>query len=170
MFFVWSPAQNETPSIERLIEQYSREIMRLCYLYLKDYQLAEEAAQDTLYKAYVKYAGFQQQSSEKTWIIRIAVNVCLDYLRSCKKREYVSDECVRLSLEREASEYTDHESVDLLNAVYNLPAEYKEVILLRYYEQYSVQEIAALLRKKPNTISVRLKRAKEMLKTRLEVN
>ena len=52
--------------------------------------------------------------------------------------------------------------------VYQLPPEYREVILMRYYQDLPVKEIAGILKQRPNTVSVRLKRAREMLKLELE--
>ena len=60
--------------IERLIMEYGDAILRMCYLYLKDYHLAEDAAQETFIKAMKHYESFHQKSSEKTWLTRIAIN------------------------------------------------------------------------------------------------
>lgn len=166
--FAAQPDCSTEPDINRLIDCYSPSLTRLCYLYLKDYQLAQEAVQDILYKAYTKYSSFSRKSSEKTWITKIAINVCKDYLRRPACRELVSSETVQLAAQREDSPYTRSSSVELLHAVYALPAVYKEVILMRYYQDLSVNEIAKILHEKPNTVSVHLKRAKELLKIGLE--
>ena len=59
MFFVLPLAEERKPDIERLIEEYSKPLMRMCYMILKDEQLAEEAAFDTLYKVYKNYKSFR---------------------------------------------------------------------------------------------------------------
>ena len=64
------------PFLERLMNTYGDELLRMCFLYLKDYQLAEDAVQDTFLKAMKSYQFFQHQSSEKTWLTRIAINCC----------------------------------------------------------------------------------------------
>lgn len=162
-----SPSRQE-PDIERLMDTYSTQLMRMCYLYLKDYHLAQEAVQDILYKAYTKYSTFRRSSSEKTWIMKIAVNVCRDYLRRPEAREYVDSEAVALAAERQPTPYTGSDSIELLNLVYSLPVEYKEVVILRYYQGFAVKEIAKMLHEKPNTISVRLKRAMVLLRQEWE--
>lgn len=167
MFFILSPVQNEKPEINRLIDNYSKNLMRLCYLYLKDYHLAEDAVQDTLTKAYVKYNTFNKNSSEKTWITRIAINVCKNYLRKSSNKEFSSNECVLLSFasnEESEANYRDEESILLLNAVYSLPEIYKQVILLYYYQNLRITEISKILKQKDVTISVRLLRARKLLK------
>lgn len=167
MFFSLHTIAYEEVDIDELIEKYSKQLMRLCYLYLKDYQLAEEAVQDTLYKAYKKYYSFRGESSEKTWITRIAINICKDYMRKSSYKE-ITDNSSFSSIyaleDEELSIYANEDSLELLNAVYTLPIKYREVILLHYYEELSVKEIADSLREKPNTISVRLRRAKEIMK------
>lgn len=171
MFFnlFWStPLERQEPDIERLMDTYSTQLTRLCYLYLKDYQLAQEAVQDALYRAYKKYSTFRSASSEKTWVTAIAMNICRDYLRRPFSREFVDSETVELTADREPGLYTGADSVELLNLVYTLPVEYKEVVLLRYYQGFTVKEIGKMLQEKPNTISARLRRAMELLRQEWE--
>jgi RNA polymerase sigma-70 factor (ECF subfamily) len=73
-----------------------------------------------------------------------------------------------VSEEEAACEFRSEESIALLNAVYKLPIKYRQVILLRYYQQMSVAEIAKVLNEIDNTISVRIKRAHDMLKKALK--
>ena len=68
--------------IEQLINDYGNSIFRMCFLYLKDYHLAEDATQDTFIKAMYSYNSFQNQSSEKTWLIQIAINICKNMMRT----------------------------------------------------------------------------------------
>lgn len=138
---------------------------------LKDEQLAEEAAFDTLYKVYKNYKSFRGDSSEKTWITRIAINTCKSYMRKASYKEIAAGNYISLAYASEeelAEPFRSDESIALLNAVYSLPMKYKKVILLRYYQEMKVCEIAKVLKEKENTISVRIKRAKEMLKELLK--
>jgi len=74
------------PDSENLISQwirdYEKELLRLCFVYLKDAALAEDAVQETFIKAYKHLEGFRGDASPKTWLVRIAVNVCKDMRRS----------------------------------------------------------------------------------------
>lgn len=167
MFFILPPAQNEKPDINRLINDYSKNLMRLCYLYLKDYHLAEDAVQDSLIRAYIKYYTFSNQSSEKTWITRIAINVCKNYMRKASYRELAGSDSILsgfASNDESTKEYRDEDSILLLNAVYSLPEKYRQVILLYYYQGLNTSEISKILKEKEGTISVRLKRARDLLK------
>ena len=69
-------------NIEEMIARYGDDILRLCLLYLGDRQLAEDAFQETFVKAWKGRDAFRGESSEKTWLSRIAVNTCRDMLRS----------------------------------------------------------------------------------------
>lgn len=166
IFFQTGAVSDGEPDIERLIARYSQPLTRLCYLYLKDEQLAQEAVQDTLYRAWCKYRSFSGRSSEKTWITAIAVNICKDYMRKPSYREIPVDPSVPVQAHSNGG--CDTDSMELLNLVYQLPDDYREVILMRYYQDLSVREIARVLRKRPNTVSVRLKRARELLRKELE--
>ncbi len=166
IFFQTGAVSDGEPDIERLMDRYSQPLMRLCYLYLKDEHLAQEAVQDTLYRAYCKYGSFSGKSSEKTWITAIALNICKDYMRKPSYREIPMDPSI--SVLAGSGQSCDTDSMELLNLVYQLPDDYREVILMRYYQDLSVGEIARVLRKRPNTVSVRLKRARELLRAELE--
>ena len=60
--------------LDRLMNEYGDDILRVCYLYLKDYHLAEDAVQETFIRAMRSYGSFGHRSKEKTWLTRIAVN------------------------------------------------------------------------------------------------
>lgn len=171
MFFILHTIQEDKPDIEKLISDYSKSLTRLCYMMLKDAQLAEEAAWEALYKAYKGYSRFRGDSSEKTWITQIAINVCKSYMRKASFKEITSSNYISLTYASEdeaVAGFRSEESVALLNAVYALPDKYKQVILLRYYQQLSVSEIAKILKEKENTISVRIRRARALLKDALK--
>ena len=74
----FSPDAQKEMHLEQLMNQYGDSLLRLCYLYLKDAALAQDAVQDTFVKAWKKLDTFEGRSSEKTWLCRIAVNTCRD--------------------------------------------------------------------------------------------
>ncbi|WP_141502369.1 sigma factor [Paenibacillus luteus] len=65
--------------MKRIIAEYGNSLLRMCFLYLKDIRLAEDAVQDTLIKVYKSYSQFKGHANEKTWIMKIAINVCKNY-------------------------------------------------------------------------------------------
>lgn len=152
--------------IGRLITRYGNSVLRMCYLYLKDYQLAEDITQETFLKVYEKYDTFENRSSEKTWIMKIAINQC----KNCMRTHWFK----RISIDSipEIADYGGYDTLISRNAIsleiMKLPPKYKEVILLYYYQELSVKEIAAILNQKEATVLQRLKRAREQLKPHLK--
>ncbi len=174
-FFIHRMTESE---LSNLMDEYGTELLRLCFMYLKDYQLAEDAVQETFLKVYTKYSSFRGNSSIKTWITTIAMNVCRDYMRkrSYKERPLILPEA---SDEQDAYEErlihdnaltfgkTDEDwdnKIMVLKAVSKLPEIYRKTILLYYYSGLSTDEIAKALKCAKATVNVRLKRARDMLK------
>lgn len=164
-----APPQNATlcsasPDMDRIVQQYGDALMRMCFLYLKDVHLAQDAVQDTWLKVYRNYDKFDANSSEKTWIMRIAINVCKDYLRSAWHRKVnVQDVLAEIPVDGET-----HEDDTLLIEIMRLKPHYREVILLFYYQDMKISDIAKVTGSPESTVSVRLKRAREQLRKRLE--
>ena len=140
-------------------------LKRLCYLYLHDEAMAEDAVQETFLKVYRSLTNFRGEANEKTWLTRIAINTCKDMLRSGWFRHMdrrVTAET--LPARQEADPY--HREVAA--AVMNLPRKLREVILLYYYRGLTMEEIAEVLEISQPAVSGRLKRAREKLKAELK--
>ena len=148
-----------------LLEEHGDHLLRLCTLYLGDRSQAEDAVQDTFLRALRAWPGFRGDCAVETWLVRIAINVCKDYLRSAWNRRVSVVEALN---EIPAAEDSPHEDDTLLREIMNLKPKYKEVILLFYYQDMKISEIARVLDAPESTVSVRLKRAREQLKKRLE--
>ncbi len=142
------------------IERYADTVRRICMLHLKNYADTEDIFQ-TVFLKYALYSGtFESDAHEKAWIIRVTVNACKDLLKSFFRSRTVSlDSIGELPYEDEHRE--------VLEAVLALPAKYRDVVYLFYYEQYTAAEIAAMLHRNENTIYTQLKRAKALLKEKL---
>ena len=69
-------APDRNLKFEKLVDQYQKPVLHMCYLYLCDKTLAEDAVQDTFLKVYQNLDTYRHESSEKTWIMRIAINTC----------------------------------------------------------------------------------------------
>ncbi len=151
------------PDMDRLIAEYGSSLLRLCCLLLKNKAQAEDAVQDTFIKVYEKYASFEGRSSEKTWITAIAVNACRNYLRSPWHRRNAGEEGLYLA-EQSPPELPDG---TVMQAVMKLPAKYREVILLAYYQELRTGEIAGILGIPAATVATRLRRARHMLEGEL---
>lgn len=166
MGYISVPNSKPIPDIRNLISEYGDSLLRMCLLYLKDIHLAEDAVQDTLIKVHKSYSKFKGDSEEKTWVMRIAINVCKNYLRSSWWKRI--DEAVVLEQIPSSSIDDSMQDDSLLLEIMKLSPKYKEVILLFYYQDMKIREIAEVLNTPEATIAVRLKRAREILKIKLK--
>ena len=82
MEVVTGPDFVHTQTLNRLVEQYQTDLLRMCYLYLHDAELARDAVQETYLKAYRALDSFRGECGEKTWLMKIAMNTCRDLRRS----------------------------------------------------------------------------------------
>lgn len=138
------------------IEQYADMVFRLCMVNLKNQADAEDVFQTVFLKYTMHSKPFSSTEHEKAWLIRVTLNTCRDLLKSIFRKNTVS-------LEEAASVISPEQSV-VLDAVRSLPKHYRDVVYLHYYEGYTAQEIASILKKNPNTVYTHLTRARNMLK------
>ena len=151
------------------MNQYGDYIARTCYIYLKDWALAEDAVQEVFIKAYKHMSEFRKESSEKTWLTSIAINICKNYVRTSWFRK------VQIGIEKiEAYNTLEDELLnqinqsELLKQVMDLPIKYREVILLYYYQDFKINEIAEILGISESSIKMRLNRGRKKLKDDFE--
>ncbi len=143
--------------------QYGAAVKRMCWLQLGDIHLAEDAAQETFIKVWRGSGSFRGESTEKTWILRIAINTCRDmrraaWFRRVDRRRAAEDMPIKAA----------ENGVDLAGEMAALPPRYREILLLYYYQGMQLTEAAQVLRVNLNTAKSRLQRARKLLKTELE--
>ncbi len=152
--------------LENLMEQYGDEIKRFCTLQLRDPFQAEDAAQDTFVKAWRALDTFRNESSQKTWLMHIAVNTCRDYQRTGwfrhMDRRIVPEELPEQSREDEVPDE------EVTEAIRSLPSKLRTMILLRYYEGLSLKETAAAAGISLATAKRQISKANQLLHERLE--
>lgn len=160
------PNQKIIPDMNKLVKEYGDSLLRMCFLYLKDLHMAEDAVQDTFLKVYKSYMNFKGDCEEKTWITRIAINVCKNYLRSSWWKRI--DEAAALENITVGNSTDTLKDESLLLEIMKLSPKHKEVILLFYYQGMKIREIAVVLNIPEDTVSVRLLRARGNLKKKLK--
>ena len=140
--------------------EYKDYIYRTCILYLKDHHLAEDCTQDVFIKVYKKQKSYKGKSSLKTWITRICINCCRDMLRKRKAEDNLDE-----SLPEDESDHT--KKLIVSEAIISLPLQFREVVILYYYREFTMKEIAEITPTKIPNVEYRIRRAKELLKERL---
>lgn len=166
MTVVKGPDDEREITLEKLIAAHQTALLRLCYLYLHDVQLAEDAVQDTFFKASRALDSFRGESSAKTWLTRIAIRTCISMRRSFWFRRV--DRRITPDMLPDAAVEPEEDQQALTLAVMNLPVKLREAIILYYYQDMSVKEIAAALGISQPSVSSRLTRAREKLRIALE--
>lgn len=160
--------EKQEEMLTALFRQYGASIHRMCFLYLWDYHLAEDAVSETFLRAYRALPSFRQDSSARTWLVRIAINVCKSRIRSPAFREQPLD---RLPEDRSGENRAAEQAEDriwICREIMRLPRIYREVILLYYYQECTVKETAHILKLPVTTVAGRLKRAKTLLRPALK--
>ena len=157
-------ARDPNHELERLVLQYQQPLLRTCFLYLRDRALAEDAVQDTFLRALQAWPKFRGESTVETWLVRIAINVCKNQLKSPWRTRRAPAE----TLEGLHTDGPEPEDDTLVKAVQSLPLKYREVVILYYYQEWRAWEIAQRLHVSVSTVTVRLSRARGMLKEKLK--
>ena len=152
--------------LESLMHAYGTDIKRFCTLQLRDAALAEDATQDVFVKAWKALGTFRNESSEKTWLIRIALNTCRDYQRTGWFR--FMDRRVTPEDLPEVSVDFSFEDGTVAGEIASLPSRLKAVILLRYYEGMSLRETADALNVSIATVKRRQEKANQILRRNLK--
>lgn len=160
------PGKDLQTFFTQLVDEYQKPLLNLCYMYLRDRTQAEDAVQETFLKAYRALPSFRGDSSPKTWLTRIAVNVCRDLQRSgwfTRINRFITPD----DLPERAAEEKDEDAADLADAIMRLRAPHREVVLLYYYQNMTMPEIAEALGVNASSVSRRLKAACAMLREAL---
>lgn len=151
-------------TFDELYTLYGTDILRVAYYYLGNRQQAEDITQEVFVKL-ITTSPVLVKEHEKSWLLKVTLNKCRDYWRSAWVRKVVlghpkfelfpdQDEIGRLT-----------DSRALAESVNKLPAVFKEVVLLFYYQGYSISDIAEMLAISEGTVSSRLSRARKRLES-----
>ena len=151
---------------EALVNAWHLPLLRTCCALLGDADQARDAVQETFVKAYRALPSFRGGSSEKTWLFRIAMNVCRDMKRGSWFR--IIDRRVSLEDLPEPAVNPSGEEHEVMTAILSLPDRERWIVLMYYYNSMTLQEIAEALGVSQPAVSKRLKKAKERLQTMLK--
>lgn len=145
--------------MDEIITRNLHALYRTAAAIMRNKEDAEDIVQDVFIKLHEKNPLFASHTHEKAWLLRVAVNLCRSRLRSPWRRQHVP------LLESFPAKNEDER--ELMQAVFALPAKYRTVIHLHYYEGYTTTEIAEITVQKESTIRQQLTRARRLLKADL---
>ena len=138
---------------------------RVAYSYVKNADDALDIMQESIYKAVANIDSLQDINYINTWFYRIIVNTSIDFLRKQKKVIPVDNEVLASFVSETNDEY---ENFDLQKAMDDLPEKYKSVVVLRYFEDLKIEEIAEILNENTNTIKTRLYKTLKLLRIKMD--
>ncbi|WP_270474725.1 RNA polymerase sigma factor [Clostridium cochlearium] len=150
----------------KLVNIYGNKLLRTCFLMLKDEKEAEDIVQDTFIKVFKYINGFKGNSSLYTWVYKIAQNIIKD---KCKndistipyEDYYTSEDNIEEIIINNNNKRILKEKLKEMGFIY------KQVLVLFYFNDFSIKEIREILDKKEGTIKSKLSRGRKLLKTSL---
>lgn len=150
--------------ISDLLDKYSDMVLRIAYTYLKNRADAEDIVQDVFLRIIDKKPSFNDESHEKSWLIRATINMCKNKVNMFWNKNKCSiDDVQEFAV---SDKYNTDTSV--FQAVMALGEKYRGVVYMYYYEGYSTPEIADVIGKNETTIRSLLHRARNKLKDMLK--
>lgn len=152
--------QGNQKAFLELIESDKEKLYKMAVLYVKNENDALDIVQETVMKAYVNIRTVKEERYFSTWLTKILINTALDTLRKNSKIILLEDEMV----EKESPGIRIEEEMDLLQAIEQLEEKYKTVIILRYYRDLPVRQIADYLDCPEGTVKSNIHRAIQKLK------
>ena len=152
--------------LENALARWEKPILHLCFAYLGDTALAEDAVQETFLKAYRSLKDFRGEANEKTYLTRIAINTCKNMYRSGWFKHI--DRSVTLDMVAERPAPANDEDDELTTAIMNLPIKLREVALICWLQGMTNEEAADMLGISRQAIGSRLNRARKKLRFAME--
>ncbi len=152
------------------LDKYGDMLYKIAYMRLQNVEDAEDVVQEAFFQYLKRKDGFESEEHERAWLIHVTLNACRKVWRSAWKRhqsgEEVSSE-VPGGRVPEAEALSLEQGKEILKAVQSLPAKYRDVIHLFYYEELSIREISRATGRRESTVTSQLSRGRELLRKKL---
>jgi RNA polymerase sigma-70 factor (ECF subfamily) len=166
--------RGDAEAFKRLYESYRDRVYNLIFYWLGDRALAEDVLQSVFLKVHRGLGGFRFESSLATWIYRVAANECRNQTRRRVAQMVPLEDVLGSGDEidpgplQEDQRATSERQEIIRQAIMELPADLRAVVVLKYHEGLSYEEIAAVLGCAPGTVASRLNRALGRLESQLK--
>lgn len=158
--------KGDADAFQELIHGEKDKLYRMAYVYMRNEEDALEVFQDTLYKAFSSLSTLKNDKYFSTWLTRILINTALAHLK--EKRRVVSMDQHTLENVGDKNQVTREEKLDLLQAMEDLEEKYKTVLLLRFYKDYTIRQISAILSSPEGTVKTHIHRGLAFLRKKLK--
>ncbi len=160
-------------AFSELIQERKSDIYRIAYTYVKNEEEALEILHDTVYKALISVRKLKNVDCFNAWLSRIIVTCSLDFIKKRKKaiwsELYINGQEEAENIPDETADYDDVvSSLDIMSAIDRLDLNSKTIIMLKYFQDFTLVQISEILACPLGTIKTRLNRALKTLKVELE--
>ncbi len=152
--------------IQAILAKYGDMIYRTAYIQVKSRDHADDIYQEVCVKLIKQKTRINSEEHLKAWLLRTTINCCKDLWKSAWWQRV---DFTERNADKEYVDNTEENTGWITECVHRLPEKYRIIIHLYYYEEYSLKEIAQILKLKPNTVGTRLARGRNKLKTMLEI-
>ncbi len=153
-----------SPFLEDYIVKNKNMLYRIAYCYVKNQSDALDIVQDSILKAIKNESSLRDRAAVKTWICRIVSHTAIDFIKKNSRNVYVETSDLELL---GGSEEDAYENLDIKNALDTLPPFEKTVVVMRFFEDLKIEEVAEVTGENPNTVKTTLYRALKKLKLTL---
>ncbi len=162
----------DTSEMEKLYQQHFPRVYRTAFFITGDHQTAEDVAQETFFKAFASLHKLQDRQKFGSWISVIASNYAVDQLRK-RKRVFLADNMESYAGETPGDNPGDNwektENIqEVRQALALLDPEERKILVLKYFNEMSINEIASLIGAPPGTVKSRLFRARDKVRLLLQ--
>ncbi|ELK47440.1 sigma-70 family RNA polymerase sigma factor [Bacillus sp. SB49] len=164
------PSFTRDEAIEFVMMEYGEMLKRMIYTYVKNHHTTDDLFQEVLLLVYRKWDRFDGRSQLKTWVMRIAINRCKDFLRSPFQRmKLMKDQWLEQTDPKQLEDVVlqKEQWEEIAEAILNMPVKYREVMILTFHQHLTQKEIAEVTGIPLSTVKTRKQRAREMLKEKL---
>lgn len=148
-------------ALQLLLKDEKEKLYRIAFTCVRNEEDAIDVFQQTILLAIESIHQLKEPKYFSTWLTRICINVSIKVLRSNTK--VISLEDMKVEQDYEKEELTE-EKIDLLDAIYKLDEKYKTVLLLRYYHDLTLEQIAITIKEPLGTVKTNIRRGLEKLK------
>lgn len=152
---------------DALYTRYATDVIRVSYFYLGDRGKAEDVCHDAFVSLFVNRPELEP-GSEKSWLLKVALNRCRDIWRSSWMRRVISGSPVFETVPAPDTLGQQMEKAEILAAINSLPPDFREIFILYYYQGYGIGDIAQITGVPEGTVSSRLSRGRQKLKSILD--
>ncbi|MDO3661465.1 RNA polymerase sigma factor SigV [Bacillus sp. C28GYM-DRY-1] len=156
--------QTTKASLVTCITDHKQDFYRLAFSYVKNQDDALDIIQESIKKALNSVETVRNPEMIKSWFYKILVRTAIDFLRKQKKVKVMDDETIEFLSKGKEDHYKD---TDLHEALDELPYRYKTIIILRFFEDLKLEDIAKITGENTNTVKTRLYRALKLMRIQL---